>query len=447
MLNDLQMKQASGNERIKQLIINCYMNLSYIDYIIQNKYLTEDVIEKLIKFITMDSITTSMPEMIINPLKFLINFYIKSIDLGILENFKVFADEKAETLKSIFSLVTELTQTNQEESTYREENEHIVFLISCFSTTISIKSNVWEKVNEKHLIKPSCDYIKKFIYETFSRENFPDGDIPADLAAQQAQSESAEALHQEAEQRKENLKKRFGLIKLLGKILGFIAKENVYRKIYHIEFFKYIFKFVLDLFHVDYTDINADVYSIFNVCTYFSECKTYFYLENQSNFKILRNDLFSRLKLTLSNYNNIKETYIKNETIKNSSRSKKEEMENEDIKTAVDEKMKLFDNINNKNKIFATANFNEFTMLVSILCNLLIMNDFSVFKKLLFTDLDLDIEAFKNEFAVFIEDFEKKSNSKYRIVSFDKYVHPAKMFLMIHDPMIKFTGNLKIIFF
>jgi len=441
MLNDFEMKQASGNERIKKLIISCYTSLSYIDYIIQNKYLTEEVIEKLTKFITMESISTSMPEMIINPLKFLINFYLKSFELGIAENFKFFADDKAENLKSIFSLVTELTQLESEESDLntKEENAHIVFLISCFFITISIKSNVWDKINEKHLIKPSCDIIKKFIYDTFSRQNFPDADIPIELTVQQ-QSKSAEALRKEAEQRREYLKTRFELIKLLAKILGFIAKESVYRKIYHIDFFKHIFKFVVDLFHVDFADINADVYSILNVCTYFTECKLYFYLEKESNFKILCNDLITRTKLTMSNYNSIKETFLRNETIKNITRSKMEEMENEDIKSAVDEKMKLFDNINNKNKIFATANFKEFTMLMYILCNLLMMNDFSVFKRLLFSGSEFNIEEFKNDLAAFIEDFDKKSNNKTRFVSFDKYIHPAKLFLMMNDPMIKFTG-------
>lgn len=440
MLNDLEIKQASGNKDIKELIISCYTSLSYIDYIIKNKYLRVEVIEKLTRFITIDSISTTNSEMIINPLKFLINFYLKSFELGISENFRIFADEKAENLMSIFSLVRNSIKSKDEDSKKREENSQIIFLISCFFITISIKSNVWDRINENHLIKPSCDYIKKFIYETFSLENFPDGTIQVEKPAK-----SAEELKLEEQERKNYLKTRFGLIKLLANILGFIAKESVYKKIYHIEFFKYIFKFVVDLFHINFSDINSDIYSIFIVCSYFTDCKLLFYLEKENNFKTLLNDLFTRIKLTLSDYSRVKENYIKNKMITNTTRSTQDEMENKHIKTANDEKIKMFDNINNKRKIFAKTNFDEFTKLMYILCNLLMMNDFSVFKKLLFSDPDFDLELFKSDLAIFIEDFEKKSNIEHRIVSFDKYVHPAKLFLMIIDPMITFTS--KIFFF
>lgn len=434
----MEMKQSSANEEIKRLIISSYTNLSYIDYIISNKYLTEDVIDKLAKFITMDSISTSVPEMIKNPLKFLINFYIKSFDLEIFDNFKIFADEQSDHLKSIFSLISEITSL--ENQTFSEDNSHITFLISCFFITISLKSSVYEKINEKNIIKPCCECIKKFIYETFNKERFPNGNIPLDIASEKPKD--LEKLRAEEKKKRAILKNRFNLIKILGKILGFIAKEHVYRKIYHIEYFKFLFHFVVDLFHIDYTDINTDVYSMFNVCTYFIDCKYYLFLENKDNFKIIRDDLFSRIKITLNNYKIIKTTYLNNESIKNSSKNKKEDMDHEDIKSAVEEKLKLFENINIKNKIFAIANFNDFTLLCSILCNLLIINDYVVFKHLLLENLEIDFEEFKKQLASFVEDFESKANLKNRIVTFEKFIHPAKLFLMLIDPMVKFTGKI-----
>ncbi len=436
MIIDIEIKHSSANESIKRLIISCLTSLSYIDYIIINKYLTEENIEKITKFITFDSISNSVPDIIINSLKFLINFYIKSFDLGIYDHFKIFLEEKGETIKSIFWLFIESTE--QENYSLTEENSYIAFLTSCFFITISLKSKVWEKTYEKNILKACSESIKKFIYETFSSKNFPTGNIPSEISNQSQKDE--EMLKEEYEKSKENLKNRFSLIRLLGKILGFISKENVYKKIYHIEYFKYIFYFVPDLFHIDFTDINSNVYNILNICTYFNECKILFYLEKEKNFKILRNDLFTRIIHTLSNYKSLKETFSRNEEIKKNSKSKKEEIENEEVKTAVDEKLKLFDNINNKNKIFATSNFNDFTMLMSVLCNLLIMNDFYVFKNILFEEFDFDLDNFKRNLAEFIEDFEKKEKMKSRIVNFERSVHPAKLFLMIIDPLVKFTS-------
>lgn len=439
MVYDLEMKQASRNETIKKLIINCYTNLSYIDYVIIGKYLSDEHIEKLTKFLTMDSMTVSQPEMIINPIKFLINFYIKSYDLGINENFKIFVEDKTEIIKSIFSIMYNLADPNLHKS---EENFQIIFLISCLFITLSIKSSVWEKLNEKKIIKPCCDCIKKFIYDTFSKKFFPNGEI----MISNKNNKTDEEIQREKELVKKNIQNRFGMIKLLAKILGFIAKETVYKNIYHLEFFKWIFEFVIDLFHIDFTEINRDIYSIFNVCTYFTDCKLYLYLYNEKTFNMIKKDLFKRIDLSLANYKYLKKSIENNDKMKTYSLNKKQELENEEIKSKVDEKMRLFENINTKTKIFAQANFDDFTILISILCNLLMMNDFNIFKKLLLGNLDSEfntqgfVESFKKKLEEFIEIFEKKENLKERNEMFSKIIHPAKLFLMIIDPTITFSG-------
>lgn len=437
MLDDLENRQSNNSKETYNLILNCFMNLSFIDYVVANNYINSEHIEKLIKFITIDSISACHSNLIKSSMPFLINFFIKSFELSIYDNFMIFTNEKSEIIKSLFSILINLTNS----SLYSEENFIIAFLISLFFITISIKSTVWEILNEKKILKPCCDFIKKFIYDTFNKK-YLSNKINYNETTK-IQTYNDEDLNEENEINKKILNDRFIVIKLLGRILGFFSKEKIFQRIFHIELFRYIFDFAIDLFHVDFTEINYDVYRFLNVCTYYNDCKLYLYIENEKKFKIIRKDLFLRIRLSLQNYNYLRDSINKNEETKRKSNEKRDEVENEEIKQNLSMKLNLFEAINEKSRIFAALNFRDFTILMSILSNLLIMNEFPLFKRKLLKnfDFDFDFDQFKKDLIIFIEDFDKRSNYFSRVINFDKNIHPVKIFLLIIDPMIKFKGK------
>ena len=226
--------------------------------------------------------------MVIKPIKFLINYFTKSFELGIDENFKLLADDSNGMLKSIFSVISSLYKLEKENTfEWKDEYNHIMFLISCLFLTLCLKSSTWDLINQRKLIKPCCDCIKIFIHKTFSR-NFDKNNDKTYI--------------------------NLDLIKLLCKILGYISRENVYRKIYHIGFYGYIFDFILDLFIIDYPAICIDVYSIFNICTYYNSCKAMFF--EVQDFPKFRNHLFERILSSINDFNSVKHLIDSNEKFK-----------------------------------------------------------------------------------------------------------------------------------
>lgn len=388
---------------------------------------------------------------------------MKSFELNINENFLIFVHDKNDVIKSIFSTMQNLSNPKFWD---HDNNIKICFLICCFFITICLKQNVWEIICKKNIFTPCCDYIKKFIYDTFNKkyfalenykrnininieennlkeENDENTNTPNEL--NENDLENPDKTQEKSEEEKDRLRRivveRFKLVKLLAKILGYMAKENTFERIYHIQIFREIFPFVLDLFHVDYTEINYEIYSILNVCTYFKECKLYLYVDKKKTFDIIKKDLFSRINYCLQKYNYLKESILSNEKMKKlATSSNKENLENEDIQNNILEKLKLYEAINFKSRIFARLNFREFTILLKILCNMLVMNNFNTFKSLLFDCSDIDLESFKKQIAEFVEDFDDRSNKQSRVVDFEQIVHPGKIFLMILEPFSKFHG-------
>ena len=414
MMIDLDINEKNFSLEIKKLIINSYRNISYIDYVVNNKFINEDHIQKIIKIVINENCSHE-PEMIINLLKFLINFFLKSFFLGIVENFKIFADFSI--LKSIYSAFCSLKKTQLEfKEKQKDEFDFIMFLTSCFIITISLKSNVWVDVFENKIIKPCCEFIRIFIYDLFNEKFYENNEITL---------------------------QKLELIKILSKILSFISTETIYKKINHTEFFKYIFELVIDLFHIDYPEISMEIYNIFNICTYYNDCKILFY--GHEIFHILKDDLLSRIIITLNEYNSMRLISQKIKETKTETRIAKEDINNERIESRFDEKIELLDNIINKINLIFEKNFKEFSILTSILCNLLVTNDYQIFSSILLSKNE-QTENIISGLSSFIEFYENKDNIKNRIVTFEKEIHPAKVFLLIKDPLIKFISIIRIFF-
>lgn len=316
------------------------------------------------------------------------------------------------------------------EKTYDQELKFLVCLLFC---AIGIHREVFTFLSQRNILNPTLYYIIAYIKATFNYRN-----------------ENNNEKH--INKQEEMFQLRLSEIQKLVEIFGFVSKNEIFKNIKHVDYFKFYFDVILLLFYINFPKCRFETLNIMNVFTLFSPCKKVFCEKKNKPVqkKLLKymEDLFTELKdseaLTM-NLMNLKAQLV--EKINTQKGSKL------DLLKLV-ENLELYKSqiVNAKQSFFAIAR--EFLLTISIFVNLMLSDQFerdiliitndnlSGLNESSNQDKPFNIETFYiyHNFFKNLKELKpelSKSLQNYQIKFLSMYVLQIPLAILIHNPKAK----------
>ncbi len=398
-----------------KLIVESFNFLSQIEFVISDQIIR---CEKEVKSMFTILEKSNDDELIQESLKFLINFYVISFNLEQIGNFKLFLVEgDSELEEKIFSLFLKDNTSSD-----------VKFLICCLIFCISIVEEIWNKLRGLNLIKPTVRYMIKYMTNFFNPKTYKEGDL--------------------------EIIKKMNKISVLVRIFTFLSDDKNVRRIVHVDFFKFYFEVVLILFHVYHVSFRVEILAVLNVFTYYYDCKAKMLEDkNRPYIEILHkrlDELFHNLKKLYSIYSDCHEN-------KNRLVQQKGSVNNVEYKHKYEENILMLDDLlsNTKGVFFKTTH--EFGLLMSILTNLLLNNDYNFYIRRITLDRNffrekrgknkdegkgmiVQFDEFFKSIDLFKNDL-KNNSSQYEYIN--KYIRQVVITRLINDPKVRIESSGK----
>jgi hypothetical protein len=276
-------------------------------------------------------------------------------------NFAIFNndDQIHETLFTIFETI---------------KDEDIKFLISCFFLSLSILGDIWKRLKSLNMIKMTTLYLQEYVYKTYSKTTkFNDT----------ASAKRAKMLDY-----------------LVKKIFFCFCKTKNFKNIFHIDLFSNYFNVVSLLFYIFDPKHRTEILQIFNVFTYFYDCKNKV-LNDPLNNRIIPIIRYERLPAIYNELIKAKKLYIECKTNLENFISMRTKNIAAEFLPKLDENIELIENNKKQFENHFTKTTEDFILFMSIFVNLMMYQDFqSNISKVCDEEFFLEI----NKYDVFFED-------------------------------------------
>jgi hypothetical protein len=301
-------------------------------------------------------------------------------------NFMIFNDEHV--LESIF----EIFENN--------DKEDIKFLIACMFVSLSIMEEIWGKLKNLCMIKITTQFIHEYIYKTYStKHNY----------------------------NKTDKDKRNKLILfMIKKVFVYFCKSKNFKSIYHIDFYSNYLNIVSLLFYIYDQQSRNEILNIFNVFTYYYDCKNKI-IREQCNKNIIPL-LFERIEALKEELEKCKTLYM--DCKNNLEENMHYKSNNFGFQTSeLDENIALFENSKRHIENYFCKTTDDFIYLMSIVINLIMNHDYRANLQLVIKeDMIKKIygyeEFFLDKSLDFIEKKHKNAFMKYILqIRFARYIY------------------------
>jgi len=401
MSEDLTKLDNTVTFEMQKIIIECFNLLAQFDFVIYNQFInSEREVEHSFYIIDLKA----ADDIVIETLKFLLNFYINSLNQECFENFNLFHATNKKIEEKIFQIFIDV------------KNQDIKFLISMLFFVISAVQQNWECLNSLEMIKPTQRFMKFYIAETFKISKFKEND-PVFL-------------------------RRIEYLEIFYRIFDVISDEKTFSLIFHTDYFRKYFDAVIFLFHVYHPKYKLEILKTMNVFTYFNDCKMKA-LKNK-NTQII-NFLHLRLQIV---FKDLKRVYSIYEVLA----KQKENLIDENRKTLdaefydkIVENIQIVETSCEESKKLFFKTLLEFGLLMSIFINLMMTNEYKNSKNILLQNNPNFFDDIKPEdinskdFSIidnlnFIKSINNEESNGYTLSNFES-------FLKENDLLINEFGN------
>jgi len=277
---------------------------------------------------------------------------------------------------------------------------------------MSISKNEWDLLKEACIIDPTTRFINKYICDTFaSRVN-------------------EDSVYQ---------RNRLNKVDFIIKIFEFVAE--FYIKLFHIELYYNYLSSVVLLYHINYPETRMNVLFILNHFSFYNDCKTVivnnkkiistlisrieFLFEEIQGMNLIYNDCFHTKEAIMELSKN--KPFMSEEIYAD----KDKNLQNSKMKSKFQDNINNFDTSLNITKKIIIKFTRELGYSVSILLNLMMMNDFqdnlkNLCKESFFEKINNIYEYFQNKMVQYKIDFDASGD-------LSKYIFQFLLTLMVYN--------------
>jgi hypothetical protein len=322
------------NEEISLITIQGLQCLAQIEFAVRDHYLRANKeVQNVISIISDNLQDQFLEEVLLFLIIYLMNSYNQDYHVN---NFAIFNvdDNIHEILYNIFET---------------QKNEEIKFLIACFFLSLSILEDIWIRLKNLNMIKSTTLYIQEYIYKTYNKTN--------------KYSDTT-------------MTKRTKMLDfLIKKILFCFCKTKNYKNIYHVDLFSNYFNVVSLLFYIFDPRFRNEILTIFNIFTYFYDCK-YKVLNDPQNSRIISIIRNERLPAIYNELIKAKKLYIECKTnLENFCAMRSRNIAPEFV-IKLDENIGLIENNKKQFENHFTKTTEDFVLFMSIFVNLMMYHDY-----------------------------------------------------------------------